>query len=297
MIATTQNAVGLTCAELSNENYHADPATGASALECFRESRRLYEGRYITKTIPQMVASPAMELGTLIHCRILEPDRYFASLAEPYPELAPDGKKWLRRKGSDHELWWAEEETKREGKFALEQFEIDRLEAIAASVLAKRWAKPLLRGDGQAEYSIFWTDHETGLPLKCRVDWFRDVVSVDLKTTGDASPAEFVRRCVSLGYHRKKQHYLAGILAYTGEKDSTLLNIAVSTNEPYSAGAYELEDTDRYTNRSLGLMEWRHTLRQLRQCLDANDFSDPWEAAVMRLELPAYAFTQSQYQC
>lgn len=296
MIRQSTTAVGLTCAELSAEDYHANPAIGSSAIEDFRESPRLYEGRYITKTIPPLVASDAMELGTAIHLRILEPDRYFSSLAEPYPELAPDGKKWLRRKGSDHERWWADEEEKRAGKLALDQETIDTIEAVASSVLSKRWAKSLLKGDGKAEFSIFWTDKETGLPLKCRVDWFRDVVSVDLKTTGDASPAQFVKRCVTLGYHRKKQHYLAGIRAYTGEKDSMLLNIAAGTAPPFSAWAYELEDTDRYTNRSLGLMEWRHTLARLKQCLDTGDFSEQGEHEVMRLELPAWAFTQGAYQ-
>ena len=297
MIAETATTpVGIPCPDLSNEDYHADTgAFSASALEDFRDSRRLFEARYITKTLPPKAATPAMELGTCVHLRILEPERYFATLAEPFPEEAPDGKKWLRRKGSDHERWWAEEEAKRAGKLALEQSEIDRIEAIAQSVLAKPWAKALLARDGQPEFSIFWADEETGLPLKCRVDWFRPIVSVDLKTTSDATPAKFVRRCVDLGYHRKRAHYLAGIRAYTADKRARMVHMAVSTDAPYSAGAYELGDIDRTTNASLGLMEWRHILRSLKHCLDTGDFSDPWEREVLTLEYPTYAFMQQSY--
>lgn len=97
MIAETATTpVGIPCPDLSNEDYHADTgAFSASALEDFRDSRRLFEARYITKTLPPKAATPAMELGTCVHLRILEPERYFATLAEPFPEEAPDGKKWL----------------------------------------------------------------------------------------------------------------------------------------------------------------------------------------------------------
>lgn len=289
-------ATGLTCAELSNEDYHADPAIGASMLEDFRESRRLYEGRYVLKTIPPRECSPAMQLGTWIHLRLLEVEKYYDSLADPLPDVAPDGKKWLRRKDSDHEKWWAEELEKRAGKIAIDQDTRNLIEAVAASVLAKPWAKPLMTDTGQPEYSIFWTDEETGLNLKCRVDWFRPIVSIDFKTTENASPARFVKQCVQLGYHRKRAHYLAGIRAFTGDSRARMVHLAVGTSPPYSAGAYEIGDTDRYLNASLGLMEWRYTLKCLKHSLDTGDFSDSWEREIMVLEYPAYAFTQSAYQ-
>jgi hypothetical protein len=288
-------AVGFTCAELPAEQYHADQAIGASMLEDFRESRRLYEGRYITKTIPPREPSAAMEMGTWIHARILEPDRYFENLGDPLPDVAPDGKKWLRRKGSDHEKWWAEEVEKRAGRLGIDLETREQIEAIALSVLSKPWAKPLLAGTGEPEYSIFWTDDETGLRLKCRVDWFRPIISIDLKTTGNASPAQFVKTCVSLGYHRKRAHYLAGIKEFTNDSRAKMVHLAVATTPPYSAGAYEIGDTDSRMNASLGLMEWRYDLRSLARCIQANDFSETWEREIMVLEYPAYAFTQSAY--
>lgn len=288
-------ATGQTCAELPAEEYHADPAIGSSMLEDFRESRRLYEGRYTLKTIPPRDVTPAMQLGTWFHTRLLEPGRYFDLLADPLPESAPDGKNWYRRKGSDHERWWAEELERRQGKIAIGESTRKQIESMAASLLSRRWAHRLLEGNGECEFSIFWTDAETGLNLKCRVDW-KSLISLDIKTTERPWPSAFVRTAVELGYHRKRAHYLAGLQAFTGEKEPMLLHLAVGSVPPYSAGAYELGDTDRYVNASLGLMEWRHTLRTLAKCIETGDFSDAWEREIMLLEYPAYAFTQSQYQ-
>lgn len=279
--------------EITAEEYHRHPAISAGKVEDFIESRRLFEGRYVTKALPPKEATPAMELGTFIHLRILEPDRFNESLADPYPETAPDGKNWLRRKGSDHEKWWAEEVAKRVGKIALEEFELDRINAIAESVLSRRWATQLLRGDGQAEYSIFWTDEGTGLACKCLVDWFSRL-SLDLKTTGDASPSAFAKTSVRLGYHRKKAHYLAGLKAIT-KRDSPMLHIVVSTEPPFACGAYDLGDKGR-DGKSLGERQWRRALLEIAKCFESGDWSDPWEREIISLELPAFAFTEDSYQ-
>lgn len=278
--------------DISAEEYHADSAIGASMVEDFLESHRLYEGRYITHTIAPKEATPAMKLGTLVHMRILEPDRYRESLAEPYPDVAPDGKKWLRRKDSDHEKWWQEEVAKRDGKVALEQLEIDRIEAIAESVLSRKWARQLLGETGEPEYSIFWTDSETGLRCKCRIDWF-DRLSLDLKTTADASPAAFARKSVQLGYHRKKSHYVDGLRELTGR--TTLLHIAVSTEPPYACGAYEICDLDR-NRKSLGERQRRRALNEIAECTRTGDWSDSWEHEIIALDLPGCAFSEDSYQ-
>lgn len=279
--------------DIAAEEYHASPALGASMIEDFLQSRRLFEGRYVTRTVPPKEVTPAMELGTYIHLRALEPERYRSLLAEPFPAVAPDGKKWLRRQGSDHEKWWAEEEAKREGKIALEQCELDRIEAIAVALYSRPWSKNLLRCDGQPEFSIFWTDDETGLPCKIRVDWFARLC-LDLKTTGDPSPASFAKTAVRLGYHRKKAHYLAGLAAFN-KRRTYLLHVVISTEPPYAAGAYDLRDNDRH-GESLGERQWRRALREIAKCHKTGDWSDPWEREVVSLELPAFAFSEDSYQ-
>lgn len=292
----TAKAFGLSCNDLPAERYHADPAIGASMLEDFRASRRRYEALYITKTILGGEPSDAMQLGTWLHTRILEPERYFDTLADPLPEVAPDGKNWLRRKGSEHERLWAEELAKRAGKIAINEATRKKIEDIAESVLSKRWATRLLRGDGQPEFSIFWTDRETGLDLKCRVDWF-SAICTDLKSTADPSPAKYAKSLVNLGYHRKLAHYRAGISAYTGE-DATFIHVAVGTEAPYSCGAYSIDDRDLMDARTprVGEQQWRRTLRALAECYETGDWSDPFEREILDLRLPQWAFTEDSYQ-
>lgn len=288
-------AVGLTCHELPADEYHADDAIGASMLEDFYKSRRLYEGRYVTKTVPRKSPTPAMELGTLIHMRLLEPDRYHELLAPPAPELAPDGKKWLRRKDSDHEKWWAEYEQSVAGKISIDEETIKLIEGVTQSVLSRRWASRLLRSDGQREYSIFWTDKETGLNLKIRVDWF-SAICLDLKTTADPSPVKYSKTLVGLGYHRKLAHYRAGISEYTGE-EAIFIHIAVGTESPFPCGAYEIDDRNYFDVRTprLGEKQWRQLLRDLAKCYETGDWSDPFEREICELKLPSFAFSESAY--
>jgi len=287
VIATsTDKPTGLTNEQLLADDYHADPAIGASMIEDFYRSRRLFEGRYVTKKIPPKKRTAAMELGTLVHMRVLEPTRYGAEVIVASAD-APD-----RRSRN----YWADLEEQNEGKHIITHATGCEVEAIAESVLSKRWARRLLASDGQPEFSIFWTDQETGLNLKCRVDWFAGIC-LDLKTTADPSPANYARTLVNLGYHRKLAHYCAGISAYTGE-DATLLHIAAGTEPPYACGAYEIDDRDMWDHRtpSLGQKQWRQILRDLAECYATNDWSDPFEREIVSLRLPQFAFSESQWR-
>lgn len=279
---------------MGNTAYHAHPAIGASMLETFRQSRRLYQALYVTGAMEKPAPTPAMQLGTLVHLKVLEPARFDDCVAEPYPELAPDGKKWLRRKGSSHEAWWQEEVDKRAGKIAVEPDALDTVDAIAKSVLDNWHARRLLDRDGEPEFSIFWRDNETGLPLKCRVDWMADI-PLDLKTTRDPSPASFARDCVKLGYHRKAAHYRAGIDNFNGSP-TPIVHLAVGTRGPYVTAVYEIDDADRnHHARSLGNQQWRETLSQLAECYRTDDWSEPYEREIVALRLPGWAFHEDAY--
>lgn len=278
--------------DISAEEYHADPAIGASMIEDFISSRRLFEGRYVTKTIPPKAQTPAMKLGTLIHLRILEPQRFAEVVAPPTPENAPDGKKWNRRKGSDHEKWWVEYLASIDGKIECDEETLATIEAIAESVLSKRWARRLIDGDGQSEFSILWTDADTGLKCKVRVDWF-SAICLDLKSSADPSPFSYAKSLVGLGYHRKLAHYRQGIQTFTGE-ETPLIHLAVGTQPPYCAGAYDIDDRDR-NGKSLGYRQWKRALKEIADCFDRNDFSEPWETQICSLALPAFAFSEDAY--
>ena len=278
--------------DLSNADYHAHPAIGSSMLEDFWRSRRLYHGRYVAKTILRNPPSDAMILGTLLHLRILEPQRYESELAPMQSAVAPDGKKWFRRQGSEHERWWAEYEATCEGKIIADAETRAKVEAMAAAVMANEDARLIIERRGEPEYSIFWTDSETKLDLKCRVDWMGPY-PIDLKTTRDPSPKGYSRQFVELGYARKRAHYMAGIFAMTGEH-LPFMHIAVRNEPPFEVGVYEIDDTGR-DGVGLGESQWRGLLRELATCIEKNDWRNAWEKGVTTLSLPNYAFMENQY--
>src|SRR5262249_7036551 len=150
-------------------------------------------------------------------------------------------------------------------------------------------AHALLNQKGEPEFSIFWTDKQTGLPCKCRVDYMPTEVlsdprgvAVDLKTAADPSPKEYASSLVRLGYHRKLRHYQAGLNAYTGSQQP-FVHIAAGTSPPYVVASYEVDDTHPNDGFPLGAEQRRRTLTALAECLDSGDWREPYEKSVVTL--------------
>lgn len=278
---------------LTNEEYHARPEIGASMINTFRNSRRKFFRRYVEKSIPGIKPTEAMDFGTVVHCLLFEPENIDTVLAPMAPSVAPDGKKWLRRKGSDHEMWWEEYEESCNGLISLTAKRIEDAKLVVDSIHNTPRAARMLERDGQSEHSIFWTDNETGLELKCRVDWFLQPVSFDLKTSRDPTPAEFSKQVANLGYYLSRAHYHDGIAALTGE-NPMMIHVAAESAAPFRVCMYDLNDVDRDGN-SLGRIQLRTALRQIAECFESGDWSDPWEHDVIELRLPGWAFTNDMY--
>lgn len=277
---------------MTAEEYHRHPAIGASMLETFRDSRRKFYSLYVAKTEKPKPPTPAMQLGTLVHMKLLEPSRFLESVAEPFPAFAPDGKKWLRRQGSDHERWWQDEIDKREGLIACDEETLDRVDSIVNAIRSNERAAKLLDQYGECEYPIFWRDSDTGIECKCMVDWYAPI-ALDLKTTCDPSPAAYARSLVGLGYVRKIAHYKAGIEKLRDEV-ANFVHIAAETASPYRVASYQIDDKDR-EGFSLGVTQRRRLLFELAECYASGDWRDPFEKFVMKLQIPTFAFTEDAY--
>lgn len=278
--------------EISADEYHACPAWGASMLEDFRQSRRTSYARHVAKTEPKPEPTDAMKLGTLVHLRLLEPAE-FSKTVRTMPAIATDGTPWNFRKPAHREARDSlAASLAADGLTVIEREQFEQVEAIAASVLGNWHARRLLERDGQPEYSIFWTDKETGIPLKCRVDWW-STLPLDIKTTCDPSPEAFSRQCAQLGYDRKRAHYLAGIAAHVGES-LPLVHLAVGTQPYYPCCPYDLDDTDA-NGKSRGQRQWRQTLRDLAACLESGDWAEPYEKQIVSLRLPNWAHHSDEF--
>ena len=100
--------------------------------------------------------------------------------------------------------------------------------------------------DGVAEASIYATDPETGVRLRCRPDWiYRDddgrTVIVDYKTSATASPDLLVSRFHRFGYHMQAAWYkmvteLAGVA-----ENPRFLFVTQMKEPPYLVTVVELD--------------------------------------------------------
>jgi len=95
----------------------------------------------------------------------------------------------------------------------------------AAAVLAKPAAQRLMEG-GEGEVSLTWTDEETGLPCKARVDWLvtgDDPRFLDLKTWGTTDEFEISRMMTVQLVNGQQAHYLKGLQAHGLDPESHLI--------------------------------------------------------------------------
>ena len=103
---------------------------------------------------------------------------------------------------------------------------------------------------GAAEQSVYATDPETGVPIRCRPDWLTQTrdgrpVCVDVKSTATAAhPADLNGRygvIAKYGYHVSAAHY-THTLEQAGVEDPLFLLLFVSKSGPFEARAVSLDD-------------------------------------------------------
>jgi len=132
------------------------------------------------------------------------------------------------------------------GKRVLSSDQVASAKQMVASVKSHEEAALILGSEMQTQKSILWTDDETGVDLKSKLDiWCPDSrYLVDLKTTADASASAFSRTVATYRYHAQLAMY-SDSLQFAGEKrPEKYLIIAVENNEPYCTAVYSINPAD-----------------------------------------------------
>jgi hypothetical protein len=265
----------------TNEEYHRDHARiSHSALDTFRECRKRYYATFVAKTLAKPEPTPAMRLGSLLHLRVLEPERYNETIA-----IAPA----CDRRTTIGKNIWAGFCEANAGRQVIKRQENDEVQAMAFAVESGPKSSLLLTLPGPREHTSAWTDAETGLECKCRFDLCGRVL-VDLKTCADASPAGFARAAANFGYHRQAAWYLDGHLAFAGTP-TRFGFVAVCTEPPHEVAVYEL-DADAIR---MGRHENREALNDLAECMETGDWLAEHERTVSLLKLPRW-YCSNQYE-
>lgn len=189
---------------LTNDEYRSQRGVSKSDLDYIHQSPALLEW---ARNAPS-VGSEEVELGTHVHCAILEPDVFAGAYRK-----APAGG----RTAADRSRVEAfAEHCKASGKICLDADTYDMVIAMRDSVLAHPTARELLTGDGISESSIF--GELEGVRVKCRPDRLireRNIL-VDVKKVDDID--HIVRSIQKFRYYVQAAFYSDIYEQWTGHK-------------------------------------------------------------------------------
>ena len=268
------------------DRYHADRGpVSASALARFARSPAHYRA-WADGEIPDE-PTPAMRLGSAVHCAVLEPNewgvRYVVQPAD-VDRRNKEGKAWAAAQG-DREILTADQGEVVWGiRRAVERHPL-------ASAL-------LLRTPGVNERVARWTDKATGLACKARMDrvCIHDLglgpepVIVDLKTASDASPDGF-RRTLGNNNGRQCVHYQSALEALGIAAAAPFLWVVTETAAPFSVAVYAMPARARMAM----VDQYRRELQRLAVCLAANDWPGYTpDDQPMEIDLPPWWYRQTE---
>jgi hypothetical protein len=178
--------------------------------------------------------SPAMRLGRLEHCAVLEPDELM--------------RRYCAWNGGD------KRSTEWKAFKAAATLEIIDAEDYDLALKMRDAARShpamsrYLSGPGENEISIAWTDQKTGLACKARIDRFTLGCLMDLKTARDISQRAMRRAMLpvnlgGLGYAGQFAFYRRGLIAsgYVGAVEGMPCVLGcIETFPPYECAVYSV---------------------------------------------------------
>lgn len=215
---------------LSNSDYHGlDQYWSSSHLKrIYSTSPKHFEAEFSQE---KSKPTPAMILGSLVHCLILTPEELNKEFF-----VMPDLD--FRTK---------EGKIKREELFALNVGKTpisDEMLSKAHFMRDACFSHPKARGaleGGANELSYFWNCSFSGLNFKAKVDSVRPGFFLELKTTSSASPLDFARHAYNLNYDLSLAHYRQGIEKYQDVLPDAYF-VVIETEAPYVVQVYKASD-------------------------------------------------------
>lgn len=231
----------------------------------------------------------ALAMGRAIHVAALEPDRWRRDfVVEPDfgPQQTKAGKPATNPKATEgYKLAfdaWASGLAA--GVSVLDAQEYEIVERCADALHSHRLAGPLLKG-GRAEHVVQWTDRDTGVLCKARLDYVPQCI-VDIKSTRRETVRDFLSDSARLLYHVQSSWYDWG-----GRESGTIAGdaelpyvISVQTCEPYDVCCFKVPTETMDAGRA----KMRELLTRYTQC-QAADYWPGLGADLLYLDLPRWA--------
>jgi exodeoxyribonuclease VIII len=278
----TQAAIREGYWDVGRQQYHDDrECVCHSGLEVFRESIPLYHQMYVTGELVRPGDTDAQAFGRAFHTMLLEPDlfpRQFFVRAEKIDRRKTEGKEAharLLEEAGDRTL--------------IEANDFDLLRGMREGVLRNPAARKLIEAEGSVERAVRWIDPDTGLPLRSLFDKVieGDATLLDLKSAADPHPDRFARAADDFGYHRQQALYREGAEHLVGVRPRFRF-LAVGKKPPFECYVYQLEEAAE----DLGVRQNRELLRELRDCIDYDQWHGRGADRLVTLRLPPWAYSR-----
>lgn len=270
------NEIAVPPSAMTNADYHAHPAIGASGLKLLARSPLHYWAAYIDPDRSDREQTAAQKLGSATHAGVLEPGVF----DDTYVVL-PEG---LDRRTTAGKTLYAE--IVATGKTPLSAKEWAATSSMIASIQRHPVMRALMASSPKFEHTIMWADGKArpDLMIEPCADYPTGVI-VDIKTCQDASPEGFGRNAWNADMEIQAAWYTLGFqTVYALSDRPPFVWLAVESKPPYACAFYTapvalIEHGQREIDRLLPIY---------RQCVASGKWPG-YQTTVTDLVLPQYA--------
>ncbi|WP_296283614.1 PD-(D/E)XK nuclease-like domain-containing protein [uncultured Acinetobacter sp.] len=272
--------------KMSNEEYHSRPEFSSSQLKDMLRSGAHFYSNNILKEVEKETKA-AMDFGTLAHALFLEPETFESEFV-----IAPKFDKRTKAGKEEAAAW----ESANEGKILVTQEQVEGAQRLANNLRELSSYSDMMNNFGMAEASIFFTDPVFDLELRVRPDWhiapcsaFPNGLILDVKTTTDARPHAFSKKCSDFGYDLSASMYREGFQQYyqTEEKPPFILLTGESAI-PFNVKQYKAS----HLFLSVGDARYNRAKELLAESLLINEW-DGYTKDMEEIFLPSYMTKQA----
>ena len=202
--------------------------------------------------------TPAMKFGRAVHAAILTPTVYKRDYA-----VAPDVDRRTKAGKEAYEAFLQESA----GKEVLSADDAQIIRQMVAVYRKTPQARDLIKICQRREAALTWTDAETGVGCKARLDAVRHEFVIDYKTTTNAGTDAFRREAIKYGYDLQAAMYMEAARA-NGYDPKDFYFIVQEKDAPYLINV--IRAGDAFLDRGEWIM--RDLLAKYKVCRDTNEW-------------------------
>ena len=257
-------------------SYHRDLSHISSSW--LKEGLKSMSKFYSYPFRPERKQTESTKIGTLFHTLLLEPEVFHNTYRVLRKSDLPFPDNTMSKKENKEYV----ESIAESGLTVVQEDDFnlisDMVNSLSTSDLVKKYV-----ASGVKEASIYWSDSETGIPLRTRPDLFvktnsGSVIVMDVKTTESAFPNDFFMSVAKWEYPVQAAMQIDGIEAVTGLKVTTYCYLAIEKTYPYDYCIYRLTQDDIEAGR----VRYKEILSQIKACTISGEWPGPGRTQIDR---------------